>query len=92
MNNIQSTVGIAVASVVLCALAGCGQAGPSESDVRKALIAVTGEANSMRGTFEHVKLVSCQEAAGNAWRCEMSNPPMSGRFAKTDAGWSYVGN
>jgi len=46
----------------------------------------------MQGAFDHVKLVSCQEAAEKAWRCEMSDPQMSGRFSKTDAGWAYVGN
>jgi len=92
MKKIKSSIAASIAIVAMSTLAGCGKSGPSESDIKKALAATTAEASFMQGAFDHVKLVSCQEAAEKAWRCEMSDPQMSGRFSKTDAGWAYVGN
>ncbi|RNF30037.1 hypothetical protein NM04_14970 [Massilia aurea] len=86
---------IAVTAIALAACSG----GPSESDVRDAMIKQA-EASGVRmvapdykETIAKVKLVGCEKAERGGFDCDVSTAQGSvanARFVKTDAGWSVA--
>ena len=78
-------------------LAACGNAGPNESEIREAMVRwgkeMAGEqgAKTVSEMYGHMKLVACSKSDENGWRCDMTDPSMSGRFVKSDSGWIFMG-
>ncbi|GAA6119233.1 hypothetical protein [Acidovorax sp. FG27] len=85
----------------LCAgtllLAGCGGA-PDESQVRTAIAAqleaFAGKAGaaSFKDTLQELKLIGCKSSERGGYFCDWTSSmgAGSGRFVKTDGGWTMV--
>jgi major membrane immunogen (membrane-anchored lipoprotein) len=88
---------LSVAAVAASLLSGCGSSGPSESDINQAMARWGSEmggaegAKQMKEMYGGMKLVSCAKSDENGWRCDLTNPSMSGRFVKSDSGWVFMG-
>jgi len=97
MRNKKMVSWLGAASAVVL-LSACG-AGPSESDMREALVKqaeATGVrmiASNYKDKIAKAKLVGCAKAEQGGYECDVSNDEgavMHARFVKTDAGWAVV--
>ncbi|MQA20932.1 MULTISPECIES: hypothetical protein [Rugamonas] len=100
MHDKIKNVMIATASALAAlALSGCGQSGPSESDVQAAMLrqleAMAGKADAakQKDEFAKVKVVKCEKGQLDAFVCEIDGPMghAVGRFKKESEGWVFLG-
>lgn len=84
------------ALILLMALSGCSS-GPSESDIRAALVKQTEGLGAVTGinykdAFAKIKLVGCAKAELGSYKCDIAGERgvVSGRFVKSDGVWVAV--
>ena len=98
-NKIKPAVSATISAMAALALAGCGQSGPSESDVQAAMLrqleAMAGKADAakQKDEFAKIKVVKCEKAPLEAFACEIDGPMghVVGRFKKESEGWIFLG-
>ena len=89
---------IAAASVA-ATFAGCGEATPSDGDVREAMSkqieAISGQAgvDSQKDELANIKVGKCAKAELGGFKCEFTSGggTQTGRFKKGENGWELVG-
>ncbi|MRW84578.1 hypothetical protein GJ698_10825 [Pseudoduganella sp. FT26W] len=99
LNKIKPVMAATASTLAALALAGCGQSGPSESDVQAAMLrqleAIVGKADAakQKDQFAAVKVVKCEKAQLDAFLCEIDGPMghAVGRFKKESDGWVFLG-
>ena len=89
----------ALALLAALGLAGCGDSGPSESDVRSALMdyfrpaGAKADSEQFKKEAARIKLIGCAKATEKGgFNCDFSGVASmgSGRFVKADKGWQLM--
>ena len=82
------------ASLIVFALAGCGDSPPSDSDLRDALTENFGGKSvvaklDMASEIAKSKIIKCTKAEAGGFRCDITSPLGAGsaRFVKSDGSW-----
>jgi hypothetical protein len=85
---------LALASVLGASLGltACSSA-PSAADIQSALTARFGDEKIVKDMVGEVNLIGCTKAELGGYHCDWTSGmgAGSGRFAKTDKGWAFVG-